>query len=300
MNVAEVCDSKDRDAWLRARRTGIGASEAAALVGEHAWLDLSRLVAIKRGLVDEPDAVERFEWGLRHEATIREAYASARYAGRETIAGGKLLRSTEHPWALATLDGMTLHPDHGWIPWEAKAIEVYKTDEWAHGPPPTYWWQQQYQMLVTGAPCNSIAALLGVHRLVWCDVDRDEAAIRRLTIRGAEVWALIQSGEEPQPPYDRETFRALWPREDGATIELDESFAVLDAEREDIAARLRTDGKRKDEIDAALRERIRGAERAVLPCGRVSYSLKAQTRKETVVAASTTRVLRRHEAKESR
>lgn len=297
----EVCSSRDRDAWLAARRTGIGASEAAALVGEHAWLSLSRLVAEKRGLFADEAAVERFEWGLRHEPTILAAYASPRYAGRETLAHGKLLRSAEHPWAIATLDGETLHPVHGWIPWEAKSVEVFRSDEWQHGPPPTYWWQCQHQMLVTGAPCVSIAALLGVHRLVWCDVDRDEAAIRRLALRGPEVWALVQSGEEPPGPYDRETFGAFWPSEEaGAVVDLDEAFAVLDQEREEIAARLRADGKRKDEIDAQIREAIRGAERAALPGGRVTYSLKAQTRAEHVVKASTTRVLRRHEPKEGR
>jgi putative phage-type endonuclease len=299
-HATEVCSSRDRDAWLAARRTGIGASEAAALIGEHAWLSLARLVGEKRGLFTDDAAVERFEWGLRHEPTILAAYSSTRYAGRETKPHGTLLRSLAHPWAIATLDGVTLHPVHGWIPWEAKSTEVYRGDEWQNGAPPTYWWQCQHQMLVTGAPCVSIAALLGVHRLVWDDVERDEAAIRRLILRGPEVWAMVESGEDPPGPYDRETFAAFWPSEDGSVIELDEDIASLDQERETLVVRLKADGDRKSEIDDAIRERLRAAERGVLPGGRVSYSLKAQTRKECVIKASTTRVLRRHEAKEGR
>ncbi len=293
-----VGDSRDREGWLRTRRTGIGASEAAVLIGEHAFMTLSRLVAIKRGILAEPDGIERFEWGLCHERAIREAYASERYAGRPTSESGRLLRSVAHPWALATLDGVTHHPTHGKIPWEAKALEVYRADEWEHGPPPTYWWQCQYQMLVTGAPCVSIAALLGVHRLVWCDVDRDEAAIRRLELRGEEVWRLIDSDDEPPAPYDRETFAALWPSEvGGSSVSLDETIAALDEEREGLVETLAKAKARKDEIDDAIRAALRSAERGTLPDGLVSYSLKSQTRKEHVVAASTTRVLRRHEKK---
>lgn len=295
-----VCSSSDRPVWLAARRSGIGASEAAALIGEHAWLDLSRLVASKRGLLGDAEESDRLAWGLRHEATIRAAYSEPRYSGRETRAHGLLLRSVAHPWALATLDGEALHPEHGWIPWEGKALEVFRADEWDHGPPPTYWWQCQGQMLVTGAPCVSIAALLGVHRLVWCDVERDEAAIRRLELRGAEVWRrYIEGDEEPPAPYDRETFAALWPAEEpGAVVELGEDIAHLDAEREELVETIARASKRKAEIDDSIRAALRSAERGVLPDGRTSYSLKAQTKREHVVSASTTRVLRRHEKKQ--
>lgn len=293
-----VCDSTDRPRWLAERRTGIGASEAAVLVGEHAWLDLARLVAIKRGLLEEPEGVERLEWGLRHERTIREAYASPRYAGRETRPAGQLIRSIAHPWALATLDAWTRHPTHSWIPLEEKAIEIWKADEWTYGPPPTYWWQCQMQALVTGAPCVSITALLGVHRLVWCDVDRDEAAIRRLAMRGPEVWSLVESGEDPPAPYDEQTFRALYPREEpGSVIELGEDALALDAEREDLAETIRRSCSRRDAIDDELRARMRRAERARLPSG-VTYSLREQRRAAYTAPETTMRVLRRHAPKE--
>ena len=297
IHCTTVCDSSDREAWLAARRTGIGASEAAVLVGEHAWLDLARLVAVKRGLLDEPEGVERLEWGLRHERTIREAYASPRYSGRETRPAGQLLRSVAHPWALATLDAETRHPVHAWIPCELKALEIWKADEWTYGPPPTYWWQCQHQMLVTGAPCVSIVALLGVHRLVWCDVDRDEAAIRRLAMRGPEVWRLVESGEDPPAPYDAATFRALFPSPDGSEIELGEDALALDAEREDLAETIRRSCARKNAIDDELRARMRRAERARLPNG-VTYSLREQRRAAYTAPETTMRVLRRHAPKE--
>ena len=103
-SFVELCDSNDRARWLAMRRSGIGASEAAVLIGEHSRLTLARLVAEKRGKLPDEDAKEFLEWGLRHEPTMRAAYSEERYAGRITRPAGKLLRSVEHPWALATLD----------------------------------------------------------------------------------------------------------------------------------------------------------------------------------------------------
>jgi len=294
-----LCDSTDRPRWLAMRRSGIGASEAAVLVGEHSRLTLARLVTEKRGMLGDDDATTEFlEWGLRLEPVIIEAYSSARYAGRAAQRAGRLLRSIEHPWALATLDGWTLHPEHGWIPLELKSTD-WARDAWEYGTPPDYWWQAQHQALVTGAPMVSVACMLGPHKLVWEDVPRDEAAIRRLLVRGPEVMRLIASGDDPPGPYDRDTFRALWPTDDGSAIELDERFIRLDEEREELmAARKRADA-RIEEISAEILAEMRQASTAIVPNGRTTYSLKTVSRKAYAVAATTYRQLRRIEKKES-
>lgn len=293
-----LCDSHDRAKWLAMRRSGIGASEAAIVIGEHSRHSLSHLVAEKRGLLgDDEETKEFLEWGLRLEPVMIDAYSSARYAGRQSQRAGELLRSIAYPWALATLDAWTTHPVHGLIPLELKTTD-WGRDAWEHGPPPDFWWQCQWQMLVTDAPCASIACLLGPHRLVWADVERDEAAIRRLIIHGREAWELITSGREPPGPYDDQTFRALWPHDDGSTVELDESFGQLDAEREELRAVAKTAETRIDQIDALIKEALRNASFGVLPGGRVKFSLKTVERKEYVAKATSYRTLRRHETKE--
>lgn len=295
----ELCDSTDRARWLAMRRSGIGASEAAILVGEHSRHTLSHLVAEKRGLFGDDDETKEFlEWGLRLEPVMIEAYASSRYAGRHAVRAGKLLRSVDHPWALATLDAWTLHPTFGWIPLELKSTD-WARDAWELGTPPDFWWQAQHQALVTRAPCVSVACMLGPHKLVWEDVVRDEAAIRRLTIRGPEVMDLIESGEDPPAPYSRDTFAALWPNADGSAIELHERFIALDEEREELAAVKKRAVTRLEEIDDEIRAEMRNAEIASLGNGRTTYSLKTVSRKAYSVAATTYRQLRRHEKKES-
>lgn len=296
----QLCDSNDRDRWLAMRRGGIGASEAAILVGEHSRHTLSHLVVEKRGLLPQSDEEKEFlRWGLLLEPVMIEAYSSDRYAGRPAKRAGQLLQSTMHPWALATLDAWTLHPIYGWIPLELKSTD-WARDAWELGTPPDFWWQAQHQALVTDAPCVSVACMLGPHKLVWEDVPRDEAAIRRLTIHGAETWALINSDREPPAPYSRETFLALWPKDDGTSIELDERFIALDEERAELADLRKKADARIDEINADILAEMRGATTAVLANGRVSYSLKTIARKAYSVAATSYRQLRRTEQKESK
>jgi putative phage-type endonuclease len=290
-----VADSADRQAWLRIRRTGVGASEAAIIVGESRWKTPARLWTEKRALldveddVDDGDAAEHLEWGLWHEPTILSAYASERYADRRSWRAGSLLRSVEEPWLFATLDAWTSHPVHGTIPLELKTAEIWRADSWEHGCPRSYWWQLQAQMCVTGAQCASIACLLGVHRLVWDDVVRDEDAITRLRMAGRRFWARIEAGQIPPGPLDTKSLSAVYPRDEGSTVELDGEWIEADEERVGLAEKRREIDARLEQIDDALRGAIGRHSYAVLP-NHVTYSLRADKRGR--------RSLRRKAAKE--
>lgn len=274
-----VCSSRDRDTWLECRRTGVGASEAAALVGEDPRRGLVQLYLDKvSDDIIETRSDEWLEWGLRHEPTILEAYSSERYAGRHCYAGGTLLRSVAHPWALATLDAWTYREwDGPEVPLELKTTEVWHADTWADGCPRPYWWQLQHQMLVTGAPWASIACLLGVHRLVWCDVERDEQAIERLIRAGERFWGFVERRQLPPGPMDSRALVAAYPRSQPSTVLLPGSWIEIDDERELTRSRVRDHEQRLGEIDDSIRGAIGRFERAVLPNG-VTYTLKTNKR----------------------
>jgi predicted phage-related endonuclease len=154
-------------------------------------------------------------------------------------------------------------------------------------------------MMVTGAPVASIACLLGVHRLIWIDIERDESMIRRLVRAGDDFWSHVERDEMPPGEIDGALVSALWPQDSGDEIELADSFVDLDAERVALLDRKRETENRLEEIDDAIKAAIGPATRGVLPGGRVAFSFKTQTRPERVTKASTFRVLRRHAAKGS-
>lgn len=279
--------SDDREAWLLARSTGIGASECALVMGESRWGDAARVYASKLGLASELDG-EWLEWGLRLEPVVIEAYSSPRYAGRTCERDGRLLRSRRWPWLITTLDAWTVAPGHGLIPLEIKNERESKADDWADGPPRRYEWQLQHQMAVTGMARASIACLLGGSRLVWCDVERDDIAIRRLVRATRELWSRVLE-ERPPESRDPESTALLYPRDDGSSVDLEGRYLDLDFERAELSEIVSRSMRRRDQIDAEIQSAMGRARWAELPGG-VRYSWR--------VDSDGKRRFRRHEPRE--
>jgi len=154
-------------------------------------------------------------------------------------------------------------------------------------------------MLVTGDPWLSIAALVGGQRLIWCDVERDEIAIRQLIHAGQKFWEMVESRTAPQPDGTESAKSALaqlYPMDLGKTVS-------LPADLEEVDSRLLDLKNQKSLIEAQIRANenilkaaIGDATHGILPSGD-SYSWKLQSRDEYVVKASSSRVFRRHKAK---
>jgi putative phage-type endonuclease len=210
--------SQYREEWLQARRTGIGGSEIAAVMGEARWGDAGSVYAAKIAPVEDEESREWLEWGLRQEPVILEAYASPRYANRpRTVADGRLLRSKAHPWALCTLDGRTDSETWMHLPFEIKCDRWGQ--DWDDGVPHHYVLQLHQQMLVTGAPAASIACLIGGSRLVWADVERDERLIRKIIHAGERFWARVEARDMPDTT-DHKALASVFAKEEPGFVEL--------------------------------------------------------------------------------
>jgi putative phage-type endonuclease len=296
VSVYEIIgDSSDRATWLLLRMDGIGASDVASILG-CGFSAPAELWAEKTGRAEPDDlsAVERIQWGNRLERVIIEAYSEQTYSGRPSEGAGHLLRSKLYPWALATLDAWTMHPVHGWIPLEAKKWSAFAADAWAEGPPEPYRIQCHAQMLVTGAPCVSIACLIGGDHLVWCDVERDEALIARIVLECSRFWGYVERDEMPPPdstPEWARVFRDVRPEEAGEIAELSEDARIWASVLEQAQA---AEKVAKADVARAKNELI--AKLGSAPEGRfddgTGFTYRAQTRAAHVVAESTFHVLR--------
>lgn len=108
-------------AW---RRSGLGGSDAAAVLGVSPWTSPLEVWAEKTGeLADEPPRPERWVWGLRLESALRSAYTD-RYGVK--VRRPPRLRHRERRWQLGHPDGITSDD-------EGPAILEFKTSEWGHG-----------------------------------------------------------------------------------------------------------------------------------------------------------------------
>lgn len=291
-----------RDEWLRARRMGIGASDAAAIVGVSPFASPLDIYADKIGVgPDRPDETEAMYWGHALEVPIRQRYIEVTGRDVETPPPWQITRSLNHEsWLFATLDGTITQADRRPTPapLELKTVgadprKVVAT--WmAEGPSLPYVVQVQHQMMVTGASWASLAALVGGNRFIWMDVERDEKFI--LALHGAleRFWRRVVD-QDPPPPQrrDRATLERLFPRSlPSLTVSLPSEMVELDTQREKALEEIKYYEGVKLEVENKFRAAIGDAESGQLANGAI-YTWKHQERKEHVVPASSFRVLRR-------
>ena len=302
----EVVGAGDDKDWQGRRLLGVGASEAAMMLGlhpKHGEGGPAVLWAWKTGRQEpEPlDDLEFVQWGHIMEPVIVEQYSTPRYSGRRVEKTRDQLRSLVYPWALCTLDAWAWHPEHGRIPLEAKNVSGFQAERWVDGPPVEMWWQLQHQMLVTATPCASIAACVGGNALWWEDVPRDDEAQRVLLTRGAAFWSCVREDRVPLHVPTLSSVRALYRTGvESGLVQLNGSeWVELDARLLDLKREQKALETERETLEARLKNAIGDHEAASLDDG-VIYTHKTQTRAAFSVEASEHKVMRRKAPKGDR
>jgi putative phage-type endonuclease len=300
----DVIACPTRAAWLAERKKGIGASEAAVLVGE-GYGTLADLWAQKCGILsDSLEETERMEWGLRLEPQLAQAYEDRSERLLLAAPPYTLHRSRAYPWAQATLDREILALDErGPGALELKCGDSATAKDWQDDPPLRYLCQLQWQLLVTGWQWGSIAVLLGGNRFLWMDVERNDEVIALLVERGKTFWEFVTSETPPPLEYEREStadlLEHLYSRDDGTEIALPDEALLWDEQRLKLKDEQKAIYRQLDEIENRLKERIGEHTYGVLPSGD-RYSWKRIEKAGYTVAPVSYRELRRLKSREGR
>ena len=182
-------------AWLRWRHDGIGASEAAAVMGENPWKSEKRLFT-------EKTTAPRIHSGgggsssggqsAMARGTALEPYARGRYQEATGHALEPLcLQSTLRPWQRASLDGIDLA--------SRRLVEIKCGDKvYAHteatGTVPRYYLGQlQHILAVTDFESIDFWVWLPNRPGLLLTIPRDDAYIDRMTMREAAFWARVEA-----------------------------------------------------------------------------------------------------------
>lgn len=167
----------DRDAWLAARRRGVGSSDVPAILGlpeakqktaVHVWHD-------KRGeLVDEQ--TDAMLWGQLLEEPVAREWARR---NRSVVQRVGLVANVAEPWQLATLDRRVAECPLDRSVRTACALEVkcrnaYTSSRWRADLPDDVLAQTVWQMQVTGFEHVHVAVLIGGNDYRQTIVRRDE------------------------------------------------------------------------------------------------------------------------------
>lgn len=183
-----------RESWLEERRTGIGGSDAAPILGLSKWKTPLDVWRDKRGLSLETHDNQAMEWGRTLEAPMREWYA--RQTGRAVRIPVGIIRHPKYAWMLASLDGLP----------EGRVLEV-KTARNSSGwgepgtdqIPQYYLIQVQHYLCVTGLPVADVAVLFGGQDAQIYEVPADPELHELLIGEESRFWDMVRRGIEPAP-----------------------------------------------------------------------------------------------------
>lgn len=200
----------ERDAWLEARRSGIGASESSAILGLSYMKSPYALWAEKLGLVANSPDSEAALWGRKLEAVIADHYAET--AGLKVTNPGAftIQRHPRRSFMMATLDRV-IEPANGRGPGvlEVKTAGAKRIPDWADGVPLYYQVQVQHQLAVTGYEYGVVAVLLAGQEFRAIEIERNPDFIDVLEDECEKFWGLVASRTPPPVDDGMSTERVL-------------------------------------------------------------------------------------------
>lgn len=288
-----------RAEWLEERRKGIGASDAAAILGLSPYASpLSVFYEKTSGHAIQEDT-ELMEWGSLLEIPISQKYA--RVTGREVMKPDdfQIYKMPQDDHLFCTPDRFVKFADppigetqlfHVW-PLQLKLSAYFNPKEEL----PLHWQiQEQHEMMVIGSQGASFGILAGARRFYYADVARNDNFIDFLFEKLQEFWSHVQRDIPPKVDDHQATTEALkrmYPKDRGTAIDLPDSAL----EWRDNLALIQDQQKQLKRRERGIENEIRAAigdhTYARLPDG-TGFSLKTTKRDGFVMPDTTFRQLR--------
>ncbi len=206
MALAEATPEQSRALWLEERRSGIGGSDAAAILGISRWRTPLDVWLDKRGEGPPDVDTEPMRWGRDLEDVIANRYAQD--TGRRLEKPAGIMRHPVLPFVIGTPDRLVVD--------EPLGLEIKTSrsaDEWGAQNtdllPSEYLVQCAHYMAVTGRASWDVAVLIAGSDYRTYTVARDPEFEEAVLSRLAEWWDRhVVSGE--QPPLDGSEGARRW------------------------------------------------------------------------------------------
>lgn len=261
-----------REEWLRARKTGIGGSDAGAICGLSPYASAMSVYRDKTsGGVTDSDR-ECMRQGRDLEDYVARRFTEA--TGLKVRRSRKMYRSVEYPFMLADVDRLVVGEDAGL---ECKTASPYSAGQWKDGRiPPHYLAQCLHYMAVTGKKEWYLAVvILGQdfqYRRIW----REEDTVRELVAMEEAFWNNhVLPRVMPQPdgsPACDGVLETEFPRaEKGSTLDL-AGFDERLERRMDLEKEIEELKRQQRQIDQEIKLAMGEHEAAASGRFRVSWS----------------------------
>lgn len=275
----------DRTAWLEARRSGIGGSEAAIIMGVNPWQSPYSLYQDKIGAAVDDRASPAMYWGTKLEPVVRDAYCEI--VGRDVKDGAVMARHSDASleFMLANTDGeiSPVKEHDGAGVYEGKTTGIFTSKAWDDGVPLYYQIQVQHYLAVLGLSWGSVAVFIMGERdpFHWVDVERNDGFIAAMCDKEHAFW---RDHVVPRvaPPVDGSSstttaLKMLHPRDNGRVIFLPPAAQGWLEMRAQVSKEIKVLEETRDEMTNLARAALGGASYGIVEAtgGGVSYKSQA-------------------------
>lgn len=167
--------------WVEARKSGIGGSDVAAIMGLNKYSSPLEIWLTKTGKQESPDLSgnQAVEWGNILEDVIAEKFKAEHADDYDVYRKNAMLVSKARPWAFANLDRVVIDrktKKKGVL--EIKTVGMYRASDWEDGVPAYYLTQVTHYLSITGYDFAIVAVLVGGQDYREYHIARDEADIK--------------------------------------------------------------------------------------------------------------------------
>ena len=186
MNKLSYTSTKDmtHEEWLRARKEGIGGSDAGAICGLNPYRSAISVYQDKISDEIEDYDNEAMRIGRDLEGYVAERFMEA--TGKKVRCKNSIICNEEYPFMYANVDRMLVGENAGL---ECKTASAYSADKWEDGKiPESYQIQCYHYMAVTGADYWYIACVILGKGFVYHRIERDEDMINNLISIEKDFW----------------------------------------------------------------------------------------------------------------
>ena len=265
--------------WLQMRKAGIGGSDAAAACGLSRWKSPFQLWSEKTDRIIPAKAGEAAYWGSQLETLLR-AEVAKRMPEVEVRECPFFLRSKEHKFMLANIDGYVKNEDGSFSVLEIKTANAYAMQDWQDGLPIEYFAQIMHYMVVTGMSSAYVAVLLGGNEFRIQKYDRDEDMIRHIIQMEEHFWYEYMLKDVPPEATakDNEVLGQLYPKSETKAIEMPVKAREVLADYEQANRDLALAKEKKEEAEAKLKMMLADAEVGIIDSYKISWKNVSTTR----------------------
>lgn len=261
-----MTNNKTREEWLEHRRSGIGGSDAAAILGMNERKSAMEVYLEKIG-EKPPEELdnEYIYWGNILEPIVASEFT--RRAGIKVRRRNAILQHSDPDLAFlhATIDRDCVGIPEGM---ECKTGHEFTKDGWEdEDVPDAYYIQCAHYMAVTGYRAWWIAALIGGNKFIFKKIERDEELIQELIRKEYEFWHNHVLAKNP-PPLDgsqgsSDILKKMFPESRPfCQIHLPAEADALVKQYDEASEEVKAANKRKDEAKHKLEYMMGEAEEA--------------------------------------